>query len=120
MGMRDVQIGIDQNRLIACKSTACFSLHNGSWISEDSMKEGRNSAGSSKSSRGWLFSGGVGTDGTTLITTEYYNNGVWTNGPRLPEHAYVVAPCQVQIGHRVILTGDSGANKYLFRKLSYV
>ena len=110
MGMKDVQTGMDLDRMIACNTSACFSLSNGSWISEAGMIEGRSSAGSSNSSQGWLVSGGLGADEAALVTTEYYNNSVWTNGPPLPEDAYLVVPCQVQIGQRVILTGNSGAN----------
>ena len=115
MGMSDANTGMDQDRLIACDSSACFSLSDGSWISEASMIEGRSSAGSSNSTRGWLVSGGLGAAGAALVTTEYYNNDEWTNGPALPEDAYLVAPCQVQIGQRVILTGDFGTNYILIQ-----
>ena len=112
MGMTDANTGMDQNRLIACDSSACFSLQDGSWTSEASMIEGRSSAGSSNSSKGWLVSGGLGANSATLQSTEYIKNGKWKNGPALPEGAYVVAPCQLQIGHKVILTGTYLANKY--------
>ena len=105
-GMREVQTGMDQDRLVACNGTACFSLQDGSWMSENSMIEGRTSAGSSNSPNGWLVSGGIGADNDTLFSTEYYSNGVWTSGPRLPPDSLLRMPCQLQIGSKIIITGD--------------
>ena len=105
MEMSEVHTGMDHNRLIACNSTNCFSLQDGSWKREDKMLEGRSSAGSSNSRKGWLVSGGISADGATLRTTEYYTKGKWTPGPELPRDSDLKIPCQVQIGSKVIITG---------------
>jgi hypothetical protein len=74
--------------------SVCYSLKEGVWTSEPSMKKKRHGAAASLTERGMFITGGYG-DGSRHSSTEYLTSGTWEYGPALP--VPMMQHCQVSL-----------------------
>ena len=93
--------------------SSCYSLKEGVWTSQPSMKKKRGFAAASLTERGMFITGG--TDGSYHSSTEYLTSGTWEYGPPLPVAIY--GHCQVSLGPGEVIvagryTGVCGGNTH--------
>ena len=93
--------------------SSCYSLKEGVWTSQPSMKKKRHGAAASLKERGMFITGG--TYGSYHSSTEYLTSDTWEYGPPLPVamnyHCQVsLVPGEVIVAGRY--TGVGGGNNH--------
>ena len=94
--------------------SSCYSLKEGVWTSQPSMKKKRHGAAASLTDRGMFITGGYGGR-SRLSSTEYLTSGTWEYGPPLP--VAMAGHCQVSLGPGEVIvagryTGVGGGNTH--------
>jgi len=92
----------EELQLIVCFVEGCWISNQSQWISIDMGQQRIKAAASGDGSGGLFVSGGI-SYGSFLRSTEIFKDGVWTQGPYLPNRLH--NHCQVEVNGKVMITG---------------